>query len=145
MKVFTTRSTGIGVATGVIVAVGLGQLLGVVWGLAALNGLAAGTLALALAVIVCDGRFDMMDTRRRPGVRVLAFAVMMGPMLLVDVAIGIEFQKLRPESFAAVKLLFGLAGFAAYALGGIMAALNQIDEENRRSHRPRRLIPLDGE
>ena len=144
MKVFTARSTGIGVATGVLVAAGLHQFLGVVWGLAAFNGLAAGTLALAFAVIVRDGRFDMMNTRRRPGVRVLAFTVMMGPMLLMDVAIGIEFQKLHPEG-SALKLLFGLAGFAAYALGGIMATLNQIDEENRRPDHFRRLISLDGE
>lgn len=51
MKVFTARSTGIGIATGVIVAAGLGQLIGVVWELAAMNGVAAGALALALSTI----------------------------------------------------------------------------------------------
>ena len=49
MKVFTARSTGIGIVTGMIVAAGLGQLLGVAWNLATLNGLAAGALALAFS------------------------------------------------------------------------------------------------
>ena len=40
--VFTARSTGIGVTTGVLVAAALGQVLGVSWGLATLTGWGAG-------------------------------------------------------------------------------------------------------
>ena len=42
LRVFTARATGIGMATGVLVGIAFGQLLGAAWGLAVLNGLAAG-------------------------------------------------------------------------------------------------------
>lgn len=144
---FTARSTGIGIVTSVIVAAGLGQLLGVAWKLATLNGLAAGALALALSTIggapsrrgfrPHAGRFGMMDNVRWPGIWALVVAVIAGPMFFVDIAIGIEFhQKFWPESFA-VKSLFGLAGAAAYCLGGIMATLNQLADGVRPSPQPR--------
>ena len=87
--------------------------------------------------------FCVLDNRRRPGVWALAWIVMMGPMFFVDIATGIEFQKLHQASFA-VKSLFGLTGFAAYALGGIMATLNQLDGDDT-DPRLHRVTPPPGE
>ena len=126
IAVFTPRSVGIGIAGGVLVAAGLGQLTGAAWGLAVLNGLAAG--ALALSIVVRDGRFnmmDMMDNRCHPGVWLLAYVVMITPVLFVDDAIGIELSD-RANLFA-LSVLFALTGFASYLLGGIMGTLNQLD------------------
>ena len=118
VRTFTTRSTGIGSATGVLVGLVLGQL-GAAWGLAVLNGLAAGALALALSI---DGQrggwFDATDNHRRPGIRALAYAVMMAPTLFVHYYI-----ELPPADEIAVSVLFMLTGFAAYTLGGTMATL----------------------
>ena len=76
LRVFTARSTGIGMATGVLVAIAFGQLLGVAWGLAVLNGLAAGALALALSIDELRGGWlDTTHDRRRTGIRALAYAV----------------------------------------------------------------------
>ena len=144
MKVFTARSTGIGVATGVLVAAALGQLAGAAWGLAVMNGLAVGALALALSTVVRDGRFGMMDNSRRPGVWLLAWAVMSTPMFFVDNVIEIE---LKRADAAALHLLFGLTGFAAYSLGGIMATLNHFDSGRNATADPRlhRVTPPPGE
>lgn len=87
VAVFTARSVGIGVAAGMLVAVALGQLVGSAWGLAVLTGLAAGALALAVAVGVRDGRFDFLGAnanQRRLGVWTLAYLVMVTPMFFVD-------------------------------------------------------------
>ena len=144
IKVFTPRSVGIGIAGGVLVAAGLGQLTGAAWGLAVLNGLAAGALVLALSIVVRDGRFDMMDNRRRRGVWLLAYVVMITPVLFVDDAIGIELSD-RANLFA-LSVLFALTGFASYLLGGIMATLNQLDGDavgaDPRLHR---VTPSPGE
>lgn len=91
VAVFTARSVGIGVAAGMLVAVALGQLVGSAWGLAVLTGLAAGALALAVAVGVRDGRFDFLGAnanQRRLGVWTLAYLVMVTPMFFVDDAMG---------------------------------------------------------
>ena len=78
----------------------------------------------------------MMDNVRWPGIWALVVAVIAGPMFFVDIAIGIAFhQKFWPESFA-VKLLFGLAGAAAYCLGDMMATLNQLADGVRPSPQP---------
>ena len=55
MNVFTVRSSGIGIATGVLAVVVFGQLMGVGWGLAVLNGLALG---VAVLLIAGAGRLD---------------------------------------------------------------------------------------
>ena len=144
MKVFTWRSVAVGIAAGALVAGVLALLLGVVWGLAALNGLAAAAIALALSVIVRDGRFDMLDMRRRRGVWALACAVMLGPMLFADIAVDIEFQTGNRPTWLALKTLFGLTAFAAYCLGGIGATLNRLDDESRPPpDRPERLVTPD--
>ena len=119
LRVFTARSTGIGIATGVLVAIALGQFLGAAWGSAILNGLAAGAVALALSIDdLRGGWFDTTDHRRRPGIRALAYAVMMAPTLFVH-----HYVEFRPADEVAVSLLFLLTGFASYTLAGIMATL----------------------
>ena len=130
VAVFTTRSAGIGMATGVIVAAVVGLLLGAAWGLAVLNGLAAGALGLTISVVLRDGRFDMMDTRRRAGVWALAYAVMVGPMFFVDDVIDLG---LNQADEGALTLLFGLTAFAAYAVGGMAATLAHLDGDDAGS------------
>ena len=126
IAVFTARSVGVGVAAGVLVAVLVGWLRGAAVGLAVLNGLAGGALALAVFTCMRDGRFDFV-ARRRLGVKTLAAAVMVAPMLFVDNVIGNE---LTWANRTSLSLLFSLTGFAAYALGGIMATLNRLDGED---------------
>lgn len=125
MQVFTTKSVGAGVATGALVAAAVGQLLGAPWMLAGLNGLAGGALALALSVAISDGRFALMGACRRPGVRTLASVVMIFPAMVVGSVMDVELA--RAEGFA-LALLFLLAGFAAHALGGILATLEHLDD-----------------
>ena len=92
-RVFTAWSTGIGIATGVLVATALGQLLDAAWGLAILNGLAAGALSQTHSTGLRDGRLDTTDNRRRSGIRALAYAVMMAPALFVH-----HYTELRPPT-----------------------------------------------
>ncbi len=73
-KVFTARSVVIGVASAVLVSALLGPLVGASRGLALLNGLVAGALALA-GCLLRDGRFAFMGAatnQRRIGVWLLA-------------------------------------------------------------------------
>lgn len=125
MQILTTKSVGTGVATGVLVAVAIGQFLGAPWMLAGLNGLAAGALALALSVVVGDGRFGVMNVRRRPGLRALAYAVIMLPAFLAGNVMNVE---LAQAEALALALLFLLTGFAAHALGGILSTLEDLDD-----------------
>ena len=139
VQVFTKRSAGIGVATGALVAAGFGQLAGASWGLAALNGLAAGALALAVAIVLRDGRFDFMNTRRRRGLWVFAWIVIATPWFLVDDVIELQLSRVDE---AALTLLFGLTGFAAYALGAITATLDHLDgDEASADPRLHRVTP----
>ena len=121
---FRAQSYAIAVATGVLVAIVLRQFLDLVWGLAILNGLAAGGLALALSIggDLVDGWFDATDNRRRSGVRGLTCTVMVAPALLVH-----RYVEFRPADEVAVSLLFMLTAAAAYVLGGVMAALEHLD------------------
>ena len=99
LRVFTARSTGIGIATGALVACAFAQLLGAAWGLAALNGLAAGALALALSSDdLRGGWFDTTRDRRRTGIRALAYAVMMAPTLFAH-----RYIEVRPADEVAVS------------------------------------------
>ena len=142
VPVFTARSVGIGVAAGTLVAVALGQLVGSAWGLAVLTGLAAGALALAVAVGLRDGRFDFLgatSNQRRLGVWMLAYLVIVAPMFFVDDAIGIGL--LRREDELALGFLFGFTGFAAYAFGGIMGTLNHLDGDDGADPRLHRVTP----
>ena len=123
LRVFTARTTGIGLATGVLVAIALGQLPGAAWGVAILNGLAAYALAQALSIDdLRGGWLGATDNRRRAGIRALAYAVMMAPTLFVHHSI-----ELRPADEVGLALLFLLTGFAAYRLGCILATLAYLD------------------
>lgn len=125
MQVLTTKSVSAGVATGALVAAALGQLLGAPWMLAGLNGLAAGALAMALSIVVGDGRFGVMNVRRRPGLRTFAYVVIMLPAFLASSVMDVELA--RAEGLA-LALLFLLTGFAAHALGGILSTLQDLDD-----------------
>ena len=91
--------------------------------LAGLNGLAAGALALAVTIVVGDGRFGVMNIRRRPGLRTFAYVVIMLPAFLA----GNVMELARAEG-VALALLFLLTGFAAHALGGILSTLEDLDD-----------------
>ena len=141
VRAFTARSTGIGIATGVLVATALDQLLSAAWALATLNGLAAAALALALSIdSQRGGWFDATDNHRRPGIWALAYAVMMAPTLFVHYYI-----ELPPADEISVSLLFVLTGFAAYTLGRIMATLVYWDSDPAPADpRMHRLTPQPG-
>lgn len=100
IAVFAASTTAIGIATGVLVALLFGQLMGVSWGLAILTGVEAGVLALGISISLSDPRFahvregvlaHAMSNRRRPrvwrlrhaGVWVLAWSGI-APMFFVD-------------------------------------------------------------
>lgn len=125
MQILTTKSVATGVATGVLVAVAIGQLLGAPWTLAGLNGLAAGALALAASIVVGDGRFSVMSVRRRPGLRTFAYVVILLPAFMAGNVMSVELA--RAEGFA-LGMLFLLTGFAALALGGILSTLEDLDD-----------------
>ena len=125
MQVLTRKSVGTGIAIGVLVAAAVGQLLGAPWMLAGLNGLAAGALALATSIVVGDGRFGVMNIRRRPGLRGFAYAVIMLPAFLAGNVMNVQ---LAQAEGLALGLLFLLTGFAAHALGGILSTLEDLDD-----------------
>ncbi len=142
-SVFTVRSVTVGVATGLLVAAVFGYLEGTPWGLAALTGFAAGACALAVPVTLRDGRFDVLGLapiQRRRGAWLLAYAVMIVPMIFIDDVIALD----RPVGLALV-LLFGLTGFAAYTLGAIMATLNRLEgDDTADDPRLHRVTPTHG-
>ena len=94
-RAFRAQPYAIALATGVLVAIVLRQFLDLAWGLAILNGLAAGGLALALSVggDLAGGWFDATDNRSRSGVRGLTWSVMVAPALLVH-----RYVELRPPT-----------------------------------------------
>lgn len=143
VAVFTVRSVGIGIVFGVLVAAGFGQFYGTDWGLAAMNGLSAGALALAVSISMSDDRLEWYSNRPgRQGVGMLAFIVMMIPLTFVREFIAvdrfIEEEKLvemygfidtaRASANAfAVSMLILTTGFATYGLGCIKAKLEHLD------------------
>ena len=124
-SLFSVRSMAVGVATAMLVAAILGQLVGAPWGLAILTGFAAGACALAVPIAMRGGRFDVLGSsvvRRHRGVWLLAYSVIVLPMFLIDDVVALD----RPVGLA-LALLFGLTGMAAYVLGGIMATLDHLE------------------
>ena len=109
----------------------LGGCAGQLQGGRHLNGLAAGALALALSIVLRDGRFDVMNTRRRPAVWALAWIVIVRPWFFVDDIIELSLSR---ADEAALALLFGLTGFAAYALACITAMLDHLAGDVRPTH-----------
>ena len=145
VKVFTARSVVIGVASAVLVSALLGPLVGASWGLAVLNGLVAGTLALA-GCLLSDGRFAFMGaatTRRHMGVWLLAWLSMSSAMFFVRSAIGDELPSAADR--LALSLLFGFTGFTSYVFGGIMATLEHLDSDDAADPRLHRITPPSGE
>lgn len=143
---FTARSVVISVASGLLAWAALGPLVGASRGLAILNGLAAGALALAASLSLRDGRFAFMSaqaSQRRLGVWVLAWVAMTSPMFFVRSAIGNEFSD--RADLLAISLLFGFTGFASYAFGGIMATLEHLDGDDAADPRLHRMTPPPGE
>ena len=137
VAVFTARSTGIGIATGVLVTAVFGQFVGASWGLAILAGLPAGALALAGSISLRNGKFDLgAGHQRRPGVWLLAWLVMLSPTF----GIVIE-TELSPVNEFAFKVLILATGMAAYALGGVMATLNHLDGDDEIDPRLHRVTP----
>lgn len=131
-RAFRAQPYAIALAIGVLVAIVLRQFLDLAWGLAILNGLAAGGLALALSIggDLVGGWFDATDNRSRSGVQGLIWTVMVAPALLVH-----RYVELRPADEVAVSLLFLLTAAAAYVLGRVMAALEHLDGD--------RSVPVD--
>ena len=128
LRVFTPRSIGIGIVGGVLVAGAFGQFFSTAWGLAILNGLAGGALALAGSVCMRHGKFAFLAEKahqRQFGVGMLSYAAIVPPVFFVDAAVGIDL--LNREDSLALSLLFGSTGFAAYNLGGIMMTLAHLD------------------
>ena len=139
VAVFTARSTGIGIATGVLVTAVFGQFVGASWGLAILAGLPAGALALAGSIILRNGNFDLgSGYQRRPGVWLLAWLVMSLPASLVGIVIETELSPVNEFTF---KVLMLATGMAVYALGGVMATLNHLDGDDEIDPRLHRVTP----
>ena len=134
VAVFTVRSVAIGLTSGVLVAAWVGWLRGTAVGLAVLTGLAAGALAFAVYTALHDGRFDVMSNRRRLGVRALVGIVVLTPMFFVDDVIELQ---LSQADEAALGLLIGLTGLAAFALGAIAATLDHLDGDDTVDPDPR--------
>ena len=138
VAIFTTRSPGIGMATGVVVAAVVGPFLGAAWGLAVLNGLAAGALVLAFSVALRDARF--VDLLFRPigmgklqvGVWALTCTVILFPMFFVDDFVD-DIIDLGSADKRALTLLFPLTAFAAFTIGGMAASLAHLDGDDAGS------------
>ncbi|MCY4506670.1 MAG: hypothetical protein OXG35_06880 [Acidobacteria bacterium] len=124
--VFTWRSSAAALATGVLVAVALGQLLGAPWGLAVITGLPAGAAVLGVAFGARNGLFR---TRPRPwGPAPLTGAFLVGQtVVLVPAMLSGVFLELSPATEATLQLLFLLAGFAALMFGYIARMLEQFE------------------
>ena len=122
-RVFSGRSMALGVATGVVASVALGAF-GIDWVLACMTGLAAGAFALAFYTSL-DPRFDMTPRRRGPWV--VAGIVILTPALNLGSALRHSPDAVHP---LVVSVLLLLTGFAAYGLGVIVGALNQIEGDD---------------
>ena len=146
MKVFTTRSTTVAIATGTLVAVLFGPLIGAPWGLAVLNGTAIGALVLLVNCAARLGLFrpklrdpaTMWRWRPQLGIFMLTWVVLLMPASYVQFAVELD---LAIE--AALTSLFFAVGFGAYLGGMVVAKLDYLDDENQPP--PRNLIPPDGE
>ncbi len=119
-RVFTGRAIALGLATGMIVSVTLGAF-SIDWGLACLTGLATGAFALSFYTGL-EPRFDMTPRRRGPWV--VALIVILMPATSLSSVLHHSPDAGHPF-VVSVLLLF--TGFAAYGLGVIVGALNQIE------------------
>ncbi len=146
MKLFTARATAIGIATGALVSVLFGPLIGAPWGLAVLNGVALGALVL---LVNCAARLGLLRPKLRDpatiwrwrpqqGVFMVACAFLWVPGLLVQFAVEFDLA-----SEAALTSLFFATGFGASLSGAVGATLERLDDENQPP--PKYLIAPNGE
>ena len=125
-RVFTRRSSGAALATGVLVAVVLGQLLGAPWGLAAITGLPAGATALGVSFGVRNGLFRARPRPWGPAPWMGAFLIGQ-TVVLVPATLSGVFLELSLATEATFQLLFLLAGFAAMIFGYICRMQEQCE------------------
>ena len=125
-RVFTRRSSVAALATGVLVAVALGQVFGASWGLAAITGLPAGAAVLGVSFAARNGLFR---TRPRPwgpvpwvGAWFVGYFVAMLPAFTLG-----AFLELNWGTEAAIKLLLLLSGLSALMFGYIVRMLEPLD------------------
>ena len=135
-RVFTRRSSVAALATGVLVAVALGQLFGAPWGLAAITGLPA-------AATVLGGSFaarNRLFSARRPypwgpapwaGAWFVGYFVAMLPGLTLGALLELNWA-----TEAAIQLLFLLSGLAALMFGYIVRMLEPLDTAEDASTPP---------
>ena len=135
-RVFTRRSAAIAGATWVLVAVLLG-LFGAPWGLAALTGFSAATVALGLSLGVRNGWFIARPPRPwgfRPwaGASFVGNAAVILPAtylgLSLDLSLGIELT---------LVLLLSLTGLAAWTFGYVVGRLEQLEQADAAEYAPR--------
>ena len=146
MKVFTTRSTTVAIATGTLVAILFGPLIGAPWGLAVLNGTAIGALVLLVNCAARLGLFrpklrdpaTMWRWRPQLGISMLTWVILVVPACYVQFAVELD---LAIE--AALSSLLLAVGFGAHLGGMVLAKLEYLDDEGQPP--PRHLIPPDGE
>lgn len=125
-RVFTRRSSVAALVTGVLVALVLGQLIGVPWGLAAITGLPAGTTVLGVSFGARNGLFRM---RPRPwGPVSWAGAWFLGYFVATLPAFTLSaFLELNWATKATIQLLLLLSGLAALMFGYIVRMLEPPD------------------
>ena len=126
LRVFTRRSSVAAVAVGALVAVVLGSLPGVRWGLAAITGLPAGATVLGVSFAA---RNELFRTRPRPwgpvpwsGAWFVGYFVATLPAFTVT-----AFLELNWATRVTIQLLLFLSGYAALMFGYIMRMLEQGD------------------
>ena len=123
-RLFTRRSSVAALATGVLVAVALGQIFGAPWGLAAITGLPAGATALGVSFGLRNGLFR---ARPRPwGPVPWAGAWWVGYFVATLPAVTVSaFLELSWETRSTIRLLLFLSGLAALMFGYIGRILEQ--------------------
>ena len=124
-RVFTRRSSVVGLATGVLVAIVLGQLFGAPWGLAAITGLPAGGTVLGVSFGARNGLFR---TRRRPwGPVPWAAAWSVGYFAAMLPAVTLSaLLELNWATKATIQLLLLLSGLTSLMFGYIVRMLEPL-------------------
>ena len=138
MKVFTARSTGIGIATGVLVVIVFGQLMGAPWGLAVLNGLALGVVVLLSSCAWRLGLFRLEPrdpATRRWGPQQTVW-MLCWPVLSAPAFSAYLFIQLDPASEAALTSLFFATFTGAYFGGMVAATLEHRDRADDAQPKP---------
>ena len=124
VTVFTARSTGIAIATAVIVTAWW-RFIDVPWGLAVSNGWVTGGLGLLIPVARGLGRLRL--TPRHPAVTPWQGVFMVG---LVTLLAPISFFRISIEmdlvTGFALSVLIGLVGCVAWMCGDLVATLEHL-------------------